>query len=187
MDGSCNVSSRYPCPRISSIRPSRRYMWVFTASSHPNLLTDSTEVQVGWDTIIDGVREYLKTALGNHLEDREEVDDYATKGAIDFEWKRTFSLFALNKQYHIEIAGTRFHRPKMNIRRGRMIVQRCDTNVGAMYRSNLKLGKISADLKSSFDPCVNAIVKEVDKQVASCANNVRVGYSCSVSICGLCV
>ncbi|CAE6466428.1 unnamed protein product [Rhizoctonia solani] len=114
----------------------------------PRFVPINGAVQAGWLTIVHAVKEYLKSTLGSHIADREEVDDYATKGAIDFEWKRTFSLFTIGKQYHIEIAGTRFHRPSINVRRGRMIVQ-------------------SSDLKSSFDPCVNAIVEEFNKQVST--------------------
>ncbi|KAH7330571.1 hypothetical protein B0J17DRAFT_678669 [Rhizoctonia solani] len=114
----------------------------------PRFVPIDGAVQAGWLIIVHGVKEYLKSTLGSHITDREEVDDYATKGAIDFEWKRTFSLFALGKQYHIEIAGTRFHRPSINVRRGRMIVQ-------------------SVDLKSSFDPCVNGIVEECNKQISA--------------------
>ncbi|KAG8711771.1 hypothetical protein FRC11_001886 [Ceratobasidium sp. 423] len=138
-------------PRFIPASGARGYLALL---SYPALLTDSTKVQLGWSAIIDGVKEYLRTTLGGYIEDREEVDECAAKGAIDFEWKRTFTMFALGEQYHIEIAGTRFHRPKMNVRRGRMIVQ-------------------SAELKSSFDPCVNAIVAEVDRQVSACENGAQ--------------
>ncbi|CCO36664.1 hypothetical protein BN14_10806 [Rhizoctonia solani AG-1 IB] len=124
--------------------------------------------RAGWSTIMDGVKKYLKETLGGYLEDREEVEEYASKGAMDFEWKRTFSLFALGAQYHIEIAGPRFHRPKMNVRRGRMIVQRCDTLFDLLMVGIIHFGGFSADLKSSFDPCVGAVVTEIDAQVSEC-------------------
>ncbi|CAE6435652.1 unnamed protein product [Rhizoctonia solani] len=132
-----------------------------------------TIVRMGWSTIMDGVKKYLKETLGGHLEDREEVDEYATKGTMDFEWKRTFGQFALGKQYHIEIAGPRFHRPRMNIRRGRMILQRCGAFANLHVFVVVYLGKFSEDLQSSFDPCINAITTEVDAQVSANGHNVK--------------
>ncbi|CAE7102976.1 unnamed protein product [Rhizoctonia solani] len=118
-------------------------------SVHPIRLEETRPskcIQAGGVFVDKAAEKYLCKILGKAGLSQEDVEEYATRGAKDFELrsKRVFKDAANGQS--IEIAGTRYNNTAIRARRGRI---------------NLE----GFEVKSFFDPCVDKILDSVSAQL----------------------
>ncbi|CAE6486277.1 unnamed protein product, partial [Rhizoctonia solani] len=108
---------------------------------------DSACVQAGAVFVDFEMEKYLETTLKSAALDPEDVEFYTKTGVKDFESYAKRAFRSKTTEYAVLVADSRFSKPAIKTRRGRMAVP-------------------GAIIQKCFDTCVNEIKQSVDQQMA---------------------
>ncbi|KAG9077793.1 hypothetical protein FS749_010265, partial [Ceratobasidium sp. UAMH 11750] len=108
----------------------------------------NSRLQTGPGAIIQNCLLYLSERLRSAGLNSEDVQEYSSNGAKDFEHAAMRVFTPSQQEQSIQIGGPRFNNSAMRIRRGRMTVD----------------GKT---MDGFFEPCVSAIAEEIQRQKAN--------------------
>ncbi|CAE6412751.1 unnamed protein product [Rhizoctonia solani] len=135
------------CDAGGSTVDSTMYMVVSESPLKIKEQRDSGCVQAGAIFVDYEMEKYLENTLQKAELDAEDIEFYTKTGVKDFESyaKRTFR--SKTAEYTVLVADSRFNKPKIETRRGRMIVH-------------------GSTIQRFFDKCITEIKQSVDQQMA---------------------
>ncbi|CAE6372170.1 unnamed protein product [Rhizoctonia solani] len=107
---------------------------------------DSACVQAGAIFVDFEMEKYLETTLKSAALDPEDVEFYTSTGVKDFECFAKRAFRSKSTEYAVLVADSRFSKPAIQTRRGRMMVP-------------------GTTIQKFFDTCVDQIKQSVDRQV----------------------
>ncbi|KAG9095289.1 hypothetical protein FRC06_009951, partial [Ceratobasidium sp. 370] len=107
----------------------------------------NSRLQAGFGAIIQNCALHLAGKLRSAGLSSEDVQEYSSSGAKDFEHTAIRVFMPSQQEQSIQIGGARFNNSTIGIRRGRMTVD-------------------SKTMESFFEPCVASIVEEIQRHKA---------------------